>query len=554
MNHSTTRIVTLGLALAFTPAAMSQQATDTPAESPVEAATEQPSAAESAQEAAVSAPLIDPDFDSASTDLDDQLAQAVTELAELMQQIGDEKIPLNAELNDLEAELSLVRAEYRDVTRLLDTRTLDLSNLTKEIQSRDDEVVYLSNLLGDYTRKFENSLHVAEFDRYEQPLDEALLAVENTNLTQVEVFETQASLMSVSIERLHDALAGTRFEGNAVAADGLVKPGHFVMVGPAAIFRSEDGSAVGTAEQRVDSSEPAEVDFHVPEDSAAADLLVAYSRGDFPFDPTLGNAHKIEATEISLLEEIEKGGFVMYPIGAMAAIALLVALYKWATLAAIRKPAQARIDALLKAIGQRDREAAADRVAEIKGPVGRMLAAGVEHLREPRELIEEVMYETVLTTRLNLEKMLSFIGICAASAPLLGLLGTVTGIINTFKLITVFGSGDVKSLSGGISEALITTKFGLVVAIPSLLIHAFLSRKVRGVMGQMETSAVSFVNHVARTQVDESAVKDDRPSRSEPAVVQAPNDNLASLVSTARTVLTATPERDAEHGDITVVV
>ncbi|MBN1515008.1 MotA/TolQ/ExbB proton channel family protein [Candidatus Sumerlaeota bacterium] len=132
-------------------------------------------------------------------------------------------------------------------------------------------------------------------------------------------------------------------------------------------------------------------------------------------------------------------------------------------------------------------------------PVGQTLAIGVEHIDEPRDLIEEVMYEKVLATRFRLNSMLSFISISAASAPLLGLLGTVTGIINTFKLITVFGSGDVKTLSGGISEALITTEFGLIVAIPSLLLHAFLSRKARGVIDQMEKAAISLANQISKT-------------------------------------------------------
>jgi hypothetical protein len=134
-----------------------------------------------------------------------------------------------------------------------------------------------------------------------------------------------------------------------------------------------------------------------------------------------------------------------------------------------------------------------------------MLAAGVNHIRASRDLIEEVMYETVLTTKLRLQKMLPFIAICAASAPLLGLLGTVTGIIRTFKMITLFGSGDVKSLSGGISEALITTEFGLIVAIPALLIHAFLSRKARGVTAQMETVAISFANQVSKSDFGRGA-------------------------------------------------
>jgi hypothetical protein len=76
----------------------------------------------------------------------------------------------------------------------------------------------------------------------------------------------------------------------------------------------------------------------------------------------------------------------------------------------------------------------------------------------------------------------------------------VTGIINTFKLITVFGIGDVKTLSGGISEALITTKFGLIVAVPSLLLHAFLSRKARSAIDQMEKAAIAFANQVSKAR------------------------------------------------------
>ncbi|MFT7464303.1 MAG: biopolymer transport protein ExbB [Pseudohongiellaceae bacterium] len=167
----------------------------------------------------------------------------------------------------------------------------------------------------------------------------------------------------------------------------------------------------------------------------------------------------------------------------------------------VRRPSRRSLAALLEALSDGDEEAAQHQVSQIKGPVGEMLAAGVEHLHEPRELIEEVMYERVLTTRLRLDRFLPFISICAASAPLLGLLGTVTGIINTFKLITVFGSGDVKTLSGGISEALITTEFGLIVAIPCLLMHAFLSRKARGAVSQMETAAVAFVNQISKRPI-----------------------------------------------------
>jgi biopolymer transport protein ExbB len=128
-----------------------------------------------------------------------------------------------------------------------------------------------------------------------------------------------------------------------------------------------------------------------------------------------------------------------------------------------------------------------------------MLAAGVEHMGEPAELVEEVMYEHGMSARLKLQRFLPFVAICASSAPLLGLLGTVTGIMNTFKLITVFGTGDVKTLSSGISEALITTEYGLIVAIPSLLLHAFLSRKAKAIGDDMDKAAIAFLNELKRS-------------------------------------------------------
>jgi biopolymer transport protein ExbB len=112
--------------------------------------------------------------------------------------------------------------------------------------------------------------------------------------------------------------------------------------------------------------------------------------------------------------------------------------------------------------------------------------------------MEESMYEIMHKTQLKAQSLLPFVAISAAAAPLLGLLGTVTGIMNTFSLITIYGTGDVKTLSSGISEALITTEYGLIVAIPSLLLHAYLSSKARKISNRLETAGISFVNEVAR--------------------------------------------------------
>lgn len=437
-------------------------------------------------------------FGQAGVSVQQQLQESLAELTRLREEIAKEKIPLGQKLTDLENQLTEVRREYQQTTRLLDSRTLDLSNLRSEIQSRQEEKTYLSNLLGEYIRNFETRLHIAELQRYHEPLEAAKLALENSSLSETEVYQAQATLVTASLERLHDALGGTRFEGSAVDASGLVKRGTFVLVGPVALFGSQDGQSVGTAEQRLGSLEPTVVGFDDPTTTEAAAATVATGAGRFPLDPTLGSAHKIQATKESITEHIRKGGPVMVPILGLAAAALLMAFFKWVGLARLRSPSEKRIRTLLQAVALREEDLAA-KARAVGGPTGEMLLIGVEHLHEPTELIEEVMYEKILATKLRLQRFLPFVAISASSAPLLGLLGTVTGMINTFKLITVFGSGDVKTLSSGISEALITTEFGLIVAIPSLLIHAFLSRKTRGVIDRMEKAAISFINQVGKT-------------------------------------------------------
>jgi biopolymer transport protein ExbB len=438
-------------------------------------------------------------FDQVQVSVPQQLEQSLAELAALREAIAAEKVPLGRRLRELEDELIEVRREYQQTTRELDTRTLNLSNLRTEIESRREEKTYLFNLLSEYIRNFEARLHIAELQRFSEPLEAAKLAPENANLSETEVYQAQAALVAASLDRLHDALGGSRYEGKAVDNSGLVKPGTFVMVGPAALFQSADGQSVGTAEQRLGSLEPTVLAFDADAVTQAAAELVSTGTGQFPLDPTLGNAHKIEATKQTLGEHIAKGGPVMYPILGLFAAAMLLALFKWIELARMRNPSQSRISALLQAVARHDEEQAAHEARTIGGPAGEMLLAGVDHIKEPPDLVEEVMYEKILTAKLKIHRFLPFIAISAAAAPLLGLLGTVTGIINTFKLITVFGSGDVKTLSGGISEALITTEFGLIVAIPSLLLHAFLSRKARGLVDRMDKAAIALINQLNRT-------------------------------------------------------
>ena len=132
---------------------------------------------------------------------------------------------------------------------------------------------------------------------------------------------------------------------------------------------------------------------------------------------------------------------------------------------------------------------------------------------QKHDILEEILYETIIDIQVKLEKALPLIAVTAATAPLLGLLGTVTGMIDVFRQITNFANPENSELARGISEALVTTKFGLVTAIPSLIVHALLSRRLQGLISAMESFSARLV-HLKKGQVPESGDKENDGSAS----------------------------------------
>ncbi len=430
--------------------------------------------------------------------VDNDLKLSMAKLSELEEAITAEKVPLNQQLNELEAKLIEQRKKFEEVDRELTSRTLAVTNLQNEIKAQEATEGYLSTLFDDYVRNFETQVHISELAKYEADLKAAGNAPENPNLTPIEVFQAQAKIVELSIDRIIDLSGGARFEGRALA-DGNILEGSFVLSGPVAVFASSDGSVAGLAEQKLGSLEPNIIPLPDPTLVPQIKSLASTGSGLLPFDPTEGDALKVEETNETLAEHLGKGGFFIYPLIGIALIAWLLALYKFITFLFIKTAKRQQVDEILGAIQRRDVAQGMAIADKIGGPIGEMLKAGIDHINEPRELIEEVMYEKMLDARLKLNSLLPFISVTAAAAPLLGLLGTVTGIIKTFKLLTVYGAGDAKSLSSGISEALITTEIGLIVAIPSLMLYAFLSRKAGSILSTMEKMAIAFLNRMSAT-------------------------------------------------------
>jgi biopolymer transport protein ExbB len=274
-----------------------------------------------------------------------------------------------------------------------------------------------------------------------------------------------------------------------------VQSGKVAVFGPVAVFASSSGSAAGLLQQELNKSDPtiAQLDPHLADASRA---LVTSGSGELVLDPTLGNAFKLSAMKESLYEKFSKGGLVIIPLFGLGLSSLILAFFKWLQFSRVRLATEADLQTVLKHINAEKPDLALNHARGIPGLAGELLATAVQHVDEKKEYIEEILYEKMLGARTRLERGLPFLALTATTGPLLGLLGTVTGMIATFKLISSFGSGDPKMLAAGISEALIATATGMGVAIPALLLHAFLSRKAKSILGSMEQTAVGFVNGV----------------------------------------------------------
>lgn len=436
-------------------------------------------------------------FDSARNSAEADLRDALDRLAALREQIRKERIPLAKELNTLEAEVIAMRREVERAQRVRDSQAVGLEALEEDVRRQREEADYLESLLGEYLRAFETRIDVAEIPLYSDALTSAKELLDATNSERSERLLGLGDVVSTSLERADRQLGGHRHEGEAVMKDGALAPGQFVQMGPIVLFSSEAGIAGWTEPSA--SLRPALIPADDTEQSSITQLIKT-GDGFMPMDVTLGDAEAIASTRDTLIGHIKKGGIWVYPILFFALVATLVSIFKFFEIFGFKQPDPSIIHELLELINDGHADKALEKAEAAPGPVGAMLADAVRYHADDRELLEEVLFEHMLRLQPRLERFLPLIAVTAATAPLLGLLGTVTGMINTFNLITIFGTGDARSLSSGISEALVTTEFGLIVAIPALILHALLQRRAQGILADMEKTAVAFQNGLPKNR------------------------------------------------------
>ena len=236
----------------------------------------------------------------------------------------------------------------------------------------------------------------------------------------------------------------------------------------------------------------------------ALDKYLAGQSDLVPIDMSGGAALRQLTQHTDLIEHVRQGGPIIWPIFLIALAALMIVVIKIIYLNRMRGNTD-RIMGEVNELAAKGDWAACDQIVAghqgKKSPVIQVIKAGLEARNESRETLESVLQEAILHELPQVQKGIAMLAVLGAVAPLLGLLGTVTGMIDTFRVITLFGTSDPKLMSGGISEALVTTELGLAVAIPIMLVHTYLSRKSDHLIGDMEAKAVQLTNIIDKQKI-----------------------------------------------------
>ncbi|NQY26063.1 MAG: MotA/TolQ/ExbB proton channel family protein [Piscirickettsiaceae bacterium] len=276
----------------------------------------------------------------------------------------------------------------------------------------------------------------------------------------------------------------SQFMAPIITAEGNIEPRLITRIGVFSAFSEgkflrylpETGSLVELGRQPVDRLRNLVADFESVSDGSLQAVVV---------DPTRGALMALLVQSPDLKERIQQGGWIGFIILGLGAIGLLIALQRLVYLTVIGR-----------GIAKQQKSSEADR----KNPLGRILSVYSAEIVQDVETLALKLDEAILREIPKIERGLMTLAVMAAIAPMLGLLGTVSGMIETFQSITLFGTGDPKLMSGGISQALVTTELGLAVAIPILLIHSALSGKSNRLVQILDEESAALVARNAEKQ------------------------------------------------------
>jgi biopolymer transport protein ExbB len=357
-----------------------------------------------------------------------------------------------------------------------EVRTVELADaLDRRLGSLKELFGILQQVAGDTQAVLETSLTSVQIPNRGEPLA-ALSAKMGTSSQLASIEEIENLWFELQREMIEQGNV-VRFPTTVITTDGqpeqrdVTRVGVFNIVsdGKYLQYVPETGNLIELPKQ------PQQARFV----KTTSDVMDA-SDGTVTFgiDPTRGQILSLLIQAPDLKARVNQGGIVGYIIIALGLVALLIALERLL---------------MLGMTGRRVSLQLANNQPSDDNPLGRILKAAEQYRESNIETLELKLGEAILKEMPSLNRALLFLKIIAVVAPLLGLLGTVTGMIQTFQVITLFGTGDPKLMAGGISQALVTTVLGLTVAIPTVLMHTLVTGRSRKISHVLQEQASGIV-------------------------------------------------------------
>lgn len=435
------------------------------------------------------------DWETAARAVTADMDRTLDTVAETRKAMADERARLTAELAALKAEGTRLSADLDALKTEFESGMAEEERLTEELTTGDADIRRLADQLRIIHRDAEPLFAVG-------PAPTPEMGDLSARLADPDHFPGLADMKALADGFLAEiAAAGRIVRETGVFRDqtGAPRSGEILRAGRlSAYFRTDAGT--GFLRWDADTGEWAEVPGRPP--FGIRRTLDRYFDGEsdiLPVDPSGGVIPGAINRRSDLRQWLDAGGLLVWPILFIGLVAVVLSLERLYTLGRIPAVTDRIMDRFRELLSCRDWDACAvfcDRHHRI--PACRVLKTGLETHGQSREVLENALEEAMLGQMPRLERFLSTLAVLAALAPLLGLLGTVTGMIHTFQGITLFGAGDPRTMSGGISEALVTTQLGLAVAIPITVVHHFFDRRVEKIVGDMEEKSTVLVTALIR--------------------------------------------------------
>jgi biopolymer transport protein ExbB len=346
--------------------------------------------------------------------------------------------------------------------------------MNKRLGSLKELFGVLQQVSGDTKSKFQNSIISAQIPGRAEFLDNLAQSMGATSkLASIEEIERVWFEMQ---REMTESGKVTIFTTDVIEAGGNKVSKEVLRVGPFAL--AADGKYLDYNGSTGSVAELVRQPAGRYGDSAAALQQSSGELIEFGLDPTGGSILKLLVQAPSLKERVEQGGPVGYIILAVGLVGLLIAIWRFIALFI----EGAKVSRQLKSATFNDNNS-----------LGRVMKAKDDYPEADTEALELHLTEAILGEVPKLGRSLSIIKVISVVAPLMGLLGTVSGMINTFQAITLFGTGDPKLMAGGISTALVTTVLGLVVAIPMTLLYAILNTRSKSIVYILQEQAAGVI-------------------------------------------------------------